>query len=74
MDKLAGKIALITGGSRGIGRGCAIALAEAGADIAVNFRVQEEAAKETCSLVERLGRRAIPVQADVSRASLKLSA
>jgi 3-oxoacyl-[acyl-carrier protein] reductase len=69
MDKLAGKIALITGASRGIGRGCAAALAKAGADIAVNFRVQEEAAKETCSLVERLGRRAIPVQADVSRAS-----
>ena len=69
MDKLAGKIALITGGSRGIGRGCVAGLAEAGADIAVNFRVQEEAAKETCSLVERLGRRALPVQADVSRAS-----
>ncbi len=69
MDKLAGKIALVTGASRGIGRGCAAALAEAGADIAVNFRVQEEAAKETCSLIERLGRRAVPVQADVSRAS-----
>jgi len=69
MDKLAGKIALITGASRGIGRGCAAALAKTGADIAVNFHVQEEAAKETCSLVERLGRRAIPVQADVSRAS-----
>jgi len=69
MDKLAGKIALITGASRGIGRGCAAALAKTGADIAVNFHVQEEAARETCSLVERLGRRAIPVQADVSRAS-----
>jgi 3-oxoacyl-[acyl-carrier protein] reductase len=69
VDKLAGKIALITGGSRVIGRGCVAGLAEAGADIAVNFRVQEEAAKETCSLVERLGRRALPVQADVSRAS-----
>jgi 3-oxoacyl-[acyl-carrier protein] reductase len=69
VDKLAGKIALITGGSRGIGRGCVAGLAEAGADIAVNFRAQEEAAKETCSLVERLGRRALPVQADVSRAS-----
>jgi 3-oxoacyl-[acyl-carrier protein] reductase len=69
VDKLAGKIALITGASRGIGRGCVAGLAEAGADIAVNFRVQEEAAKEACSLVERLGRRALPVQADVSRAS-----
>ncbi len=69
MNKLSGKIALVTGASRGIGRGCATALAEAGADIAVNFRAQEGAAKETCSLVERLGRRAIPVHADVSRAS-----
>lgn len=69
MKTLAGKIALITGASRGIGRGCALALAESGADVAVNFRVQEEAAKETCSLVEKLGRRALPVQADVSRAS-----
>ena len=69
MDKLAGKKALITGASRGIGRGCATALAEAGADIVVNFCVQEEAAKETCSLVERLGRRALSVRADVSRAS-----
>ncbi len=69
MKTLAGKIALITGASRGIGRGCAAALAEAGADVAVNFRVNEAEAKITCSLVERQGRRAIPVQADVSKAS-----
>jgi 3-oxoacyl-[acyl-carrier protein] reductase len=68
MKMLAGKVALITGASRGIGRGCATALAEAGADVAVNFRVQQEAARETCALIEGLGRRAIPVQADVSQA------
>jgi 3-oxoacyl-[acyl-carrier protein] reductase len=68
MKRLDGKVALITGASRGIGRGCAVALAEAGADIAVNFRVQEEAARETCALIEGLGRRALSVQADVSRA------
>jgi 3-oxoacyl-[acyl-carrier protein] reductase len=68
MKRLDGKVALITGASRGIGRGCAVALAEAGADIAVNFRVQEEAARKTCALVEGLGRRALSVQADVSRA------
>jgi 3-oxoacyl-[acyl-carrier protein] reductase len=49
--------------------GCAIALAEAGADIAVNYRVREEEAKETCFQVHPLGRRAIPVRADVSKAS-----
>lgn len=69
MNTFSGKIALITGASRGIGRGCAVALAEAGADIAVNYRNREEAARETCSRIKRLGRRAIPVQADVSKAS-----
>jgi len=67
MKALAGKIALVTGAGRGIGRGCAIALAEAGADIAVNFLIREDAARETCARIEQLGRRAIPVRADVSR-------
>ena len=66
MNTFAGKTALITGASRGIGRGCAVALAEAGANIAVNYRVREEAARETCSLIEHLGRRTIPIQGDVS--------
>ncbi len=69
MNPLEGRIALVTGGSRGIGRGCALALAEAGADVAVNYREREDAARETCSAVENLGRRAFPVQADVSRSS-----
>jgi len=69
MEPLAGTIALVTGASRGIGRECAVRLAAAGADIAVNFRVQEEAARETCLQVERLGRRAIAFRADVSRAA-----
>jgi len=68
MKPLDQKIALITGASRGIGRACAAALAEAGADIAVNYLVQEEKAKETRSLIEQAGRRAILVRADVSRA------
>ncbi len=67
MNALAGKIALVTGGSRGIGRACALALAQAGADVAVNYLERGDAAREVCSLLERLGRRAFPIQADVSR-------
>ncbi len=69
MNTFSGKIALVTGASRGIGRGCAVALSEGGADIAVNYRSREDAARETCSLIKSLGRRAIPIQADVSVAS-----
>jgi 3-oxoacyl-[acyl-carrier protein] reductase len=69
MGTLTGKIALITGGSRGIGRACALGLAQNGADVAVNYRERQDAAREVCSLLERLGRRAFPIQADVSRSS-----
>ncbi|MGE5254193.1 MAG: SDR family NAD(P)-dependent oxidoreductase [Planctomycetaceae bacterium] len=69
MNALAGKIALVTGGSRGIGRACALGLAQNGADVAVNYRERQDAAREVCSLLERLGRRAFPIQADVSRSS-----
>lgn len=69
MEPIEGKIALVTGSSRGIGRACALALAEAGADVAVNFRQRQEAGEETCSLIERIGRRALPFKADVSRFS-----
>jgi NAD(P)-dependent dehydrogenase (short-subunit alcohol dehydrogenase family) len=55
---LAGRVALVTGGSRGIGRAIAIALAEDGADVAVNYRRDEAAAKETVAAIEQLGRRA----------------
>lgn len=68
MSTLSGKIGLVTGASRGIGHACAVSLAAAGADIAVNYCASAEAALETCSLIGRLGRRAMPVQADVSRA------
>jgi len=69
MEALDGKIALITGASRGIGRACALALAAAGADIAVNFLIREDQAKETLSLVEQIGKHAILAQADVSQRS-----
>ena len=68
-DELAGKVALVTGASRGIGKSIAVALAAAGADVAVNYRNREAAARATCAEIEALGRRAIPVAADVSVAA-----
>lgn len=61
-----GRVALITGSSGGIGRGCALALAEYGADIVVNFRKNASGAEETAELVRSMGRRAVTVQADIS--------
>ncbi len=60
---LEGKKALVTGASRGIGRAIAIALAEAGADVAINYSGSEAAAAETAQAVEALGRRAIVIKA-----------
>ncbi len=65
-DELTGKVALVTGASRGIGRAAAVALARAGADVAVNFRTHEAEAKEVCAQIEGCGRRAVAVRADVS--------
>ncbi|WP_166238048.1 3-oxoacyl-[acyl-carrier-protein] reductase [Paenibacillus turpanensis] len=65
---LTGKVALVTGASRGIGRAIAIALAEAGADVAVNYAGSEAAAQETAARIEALGRRAMTVKADVGSA------
>ncbi len=69
MDNLTGRVALVTGASRGIGRAIALALAEAGASVAVNYlsRASEAAAVE--SEIRRKGRPALCVQADVSAAS-----
>jgi 3-oxoacyl-[acyl-carrier protein] reductase len=69
MSVLAGKVALVTGASRGIGRAIAVALARAGADIAINYRTREVAARETARLVTELGRRSLVVPADVSVAA-----
>jgi 3-oxoacyl-[acyl-carrier protein] reductase len=66
MGKLEQRAALVTGASRGIGKAVAIALARAGADVAVNYRQEEAAAHAVCAEVRRLGRRAVPIQADVS--------
>ena len=62
---LQGRIALVTGGGRGIGRAIALALAEDGADVAVNYRRDEAAAKETVAAIEALGRRAGAYRASI---------
>lgn len=64
---LKGKHALVTGGSRGIGRGIALKLAENGARVAVHYYVNEAAAKETLERVRKHGSDGFIVQADVSR-------
>ena len=69
MDDLHGKVALVTGASRGIGRAIAQALAEGGADVAVNYFSREKEARETLDLVLGTGRRGILVKADVSKSS-----
>jgi len=63
---LAGKVALVTGGNRGIERSIALALAEAGADIALSYRGRENEALQVRSELESSGHRCVVVQADVS--------
>lgn len=63
---LSGKVALVTGGSRGIGRAIAEVLARAGADIAINYRSRDDDAEETAAIVRSLGKRAALIKGDVS--------
>jgi 3-oxoacyl-[acyl-carrier protein] reductase len=67
MTDLTGRVALVTGASRGIGRAIAIALAQSGADVAVNFRNRATEALDVVETIRALGRRAIACPADVSR-------
>lgn len=62
------RVAVVTGGSRGIGRACALRLAEAGCDIAVLYAGNDEAARETVETIEALGRRARAWKCDVANA------
>jgi len=63
---LAGKIAFITGGARGIGRACALKLAGAGCDVAIAYHNSHEEADSLIAAIRAMGRRAMAVQADVS--------
>ncbi|WP_422000201.1 SDR family NAD(P)-dependent oxidoreductase [Reyranella sp.] len=67
MTDLKGRVALVTGGSRGIGRAIAISLAEAGAAVAVNYRSREHDARHVVEAIHATGGRAMPVCADVSQ-------
>lgn len=65
MINLTGKVALVTGSSRGIGKACALRLAEAGADVVVNYVTSRAAATEVAEQITAMGRRAYVVKADV---------
>ncbi len=67
MKPLSGKVCLVTGGSRGIGRATAEALAEAGAAVAVNYQTSKDVAEEVCAKITAAGGKAKAYKADVSR-------
>jgi glucose 1-dehydrogenase len=64
--RLEGKRALVTGSSRGIGQAIALAFAREGADVVINYIGNSDGALQTCAEIEKIGRRAVPIQADVS--------
>jgi len=67
IEQLTGRVALVTGGGRGIGRALSLALARAGCDVAVNYRERRDDADSAVQEIQKLGRRAVAIQADVSR-------
>ncbi len=67
MIDLSGRTALITGGSRGIGRATALLMARAGADVAIGYQANEAAAQSVKNDTEKLGRRCLALKADISK-------
>ena len=63
------KVALVTGGGRGIGKAISLALAAAGCDVAVNYVKREKDARETADAIQALGQRALVVQGDVAKSA-----
>src|SRR5262245_31771464 len=69
-EPLSGRTALVTGGTRGIGRAIADKLARAGSDVAIVYHNSHEEAEAVCEVIKGLGRRAFAMQADVSEPEL----
>ena len=67
MIDLSGKVALVTGSSRGIGRAIALKLASAGADVVINYVTSKSAAMEVAAEIVAMGRKAYVVKADVGQ-------
>lgn len=67
LTDLKGKVAVVTGGSRGIGRAIALALAEAGADILLNYSRSDKQADQVKKEIEKMGRKCVTVRADVGK-------
>src|SRR5947209_19715349 len=65
-DRLKDKVAIVTGGSRGIGRGISIGLGAAGADVAVNYHGNQQETEDVVENVQKFGGRAIAVRANVA--------
>lgn len=69
LTELQGKVALVTGGSRGIGRGIALKLAQNGCDVIINYIERDDSAHEVVSWIRGMGRKSLAIKADVSKES-----
>lgn len=66
---MTGKVAVVTGGSRGIGRAISVALAQSGADVVIFYAGNQAAAEETVRVIQEIGRQALALQVDVSQSA-----
>lgn len=66
MGRLEGKVAVVTGGGRGIGRGICLAFAKEGADLIVNYATKDQPAQEVVEMIQKVGRKAVAVKGNVA--------